>query len=1045
MEAPISTSFDRFARYSYLRRVRDQWFGEAPVRVLDVGDPYGTLTGFLPDDITVSLDLFADRRGGYPAMHPHVIGSGFSLPFPDASFDIVASHDVYEHLPVGGREAFVAELVRVSAGPVVLVAPFADPRTAACEAMVNAYYVSRTGHTLDPLDEHREGGLPPLAELETFLDRLGVERHVHGDGWLFHWLTLMLMKAHMVAGGMAALDRAIDTACNQLLRARDARLPGYRRAVVIRPLGAPVAPMWVEEQADVPDQVAELTALGWELVAVLPAGQDLSDPGSALRSWVRAARDRGGDVEELAESLELVLDRAHQTLSQLGAAPAEPLRVAVVLVADGDDWQAVSPVLEQLGDQTHPADSLEVVVVVSTESAADHLTAEHPGLRVVVEASTDPVLRLNRGVAEAGAEAVLLLDPTLRVGPDLVEALAAKFDPATRTSCVAADLEPLLGCPVLSSVRADGDEVLYAPAGAMLVQRRLYLDVGGFDGAFGGVLDDVDFGWRITNLGYRVARGDAVVHRAQADHRDDLTAPHWTRNLLRMLVKNLEPANLAAALSAELLSLAHLAKEGTGDGAAPEAIDAIAALGADLDSLLSSRDGLLWLRQVSDETVLERFGRPGTTGDRGAHPVARRLSAAFERSPSRADGGTSVLVVVDGGRVRHSFELARLAGIDGSVVLAAREPLDRAPDGVKVVVWETADHLRRLAEDADVVVVPARTLGECPALATADAALVVDLREASLAGSTDHLVLRRGDAFLVGSEAQRDHWLGHLAAIGRPLPQEQRADGSLRRLIDTVYTAPAPNLGDEPASTRPVVVFDLRGVGDDSGAAQELLAEVPQLRAAGVQVVCTSTADPSDAPLVSGAIVVRPTGIAAGPRLGSSTWALDAVAAGAALVVTAEDPAAPLVEAHGCGVSVARPGRVVDALRALLADPARLSAAQAASLMLAAGIRSAGSGQLVGRVVRAPWSWKAAHLGGSLPRAMASPEPTEPSQQSWRERVDAAEVLLQERARLIDALERGLHEAQTERDLLSRRVAALNGSAAVRAVRKLLRLVGLRL
>ena len=39
---------------------------------------------------------------------------------------------------------------------------FADPRTARCEEMVNAYYVARTGSTLTPLDEHAEGGLPSL-------------------------------------------------------------------------------------------------------------------------------------------------------------------------------------------------------------------------------------------------------------------------------------------------------------------------------------------------------------------------------------------------------------------------------------------------------------------------------------------------------------------------------------------------------------------------------------------------------------------------------------------------------------------------------------------------------------------------------------------------------------------------------------------------------------------------------------------------------------------------------------------------------------------
>ena len=54
------------------------------LRILDVGDPFGTISSLFPDDHTVSLDVYTDR----PAVdegHQHVVGSGFELPFADGT------------------------------------------------------------------------------------------------------------------------------------------------------------------------------------------------------------------------------------------------------------------------------------------------------------------------------------------------------------------------------------------------------------------------------------------------------------------------------------------------------------------------------------------------------------------------------------------------------------------------------------------------------------------------------------------------------------------------------------------------------------------------------------------------------------------------------------------------------------------------------------------------------------------------------------------------------------------------------------------------
>lgn len=58
-----------------------------------------------------------------PALAPDVVGSVDALPFPDGSFDAVLCAEVLEHLPFDRFSLSLAELRRVSRGPVVLSLP----------------------------------------------------------------------------------------------------------------------------------------------------------------------------------------------------------------------------------------------------------------------------------------------------------------------------------------------------------------------------------------------------------------------------------------------------------------------------------------------------------------------------------------------------------------------------------------------------------------------------------------------------------------------------------------------------------------------------------------------------------------------------------------------------------------------------------------------------------------------------------------------------------------------------------------------------------
>ena len=228
MHPLISASFDRYARYQHVESVR-ALMGQEPIDILDVGDPYGTLDLLFPDDRTVSVDVYAEAPPSHER-HRHILASGFDLPFPDGSFDLVTAHDTLEHVPLARKTEFIAELVRVSRGPVVIVAPFADVRTSRCEQMANAYYVARMGYEMYQLTEHAASGLPDLGEVLGWADENGLDYRLRSDGWLYHWLSFMLLKIHLLSEQSDEAHRRVDTAFNLLLRDAD----GASRTIDVR-------------------------------------------------------------------------------------------------------------------------------------------------------------------------------------------------------------------------------------------------------------------------------------------------------------------------------------------------------------------------------------------------------------------------------------------------------------------------------------------------------------------------------------------------------------------------------------------------------------------------------------------------------------------------------------------------------------------------------------------------------------------------------------------------------------------------------------------
>jgi GT2 family glycosyltransferase len=109
---------------------------------------------------------------------------------------------------------------------------------------------------------------------------------------------------------------------------------------------------------------------------------------------------------------------------------------------------------------------------------------------------------------------------------------------------------------------ADGEEILFACGGNMIVRRKEYLDLGGFDDDYFAYLEDVDFGWRAWLSGFRITyAASAVVRHASSATSNTIGAFErgvlFERNALQTALKNFEGPRLRESAGSIFLAMLH--------------------------------------------------------------------------------------------------------------------------------------------------------------------------------------------------------------------------------------------------------------------------------------------------------------------------------------------------------------------------------------------------------------------------------------------------------------------------------------------------------
>jgi GT2 family glycosyltransferase len=245
-----------------------------------------------------------------------------------------------------------------------------------------------------------------------------------------------------------------------------------------------------------------------------------------------------------------------------------------IIIVNYNGLNYLDSCLSALNTQTYLRKNYEIIVVDngSTDRSIDFLAEHYPAVVVLRNQVNEGFAKPNNQAAKiAKGEFLVLLNNDMVVSAEWLEALISTQQ-RTSAECVGGTILNHDGSAIdfiggsidrfgygyqyshgesaqsIDRQRAE-QEIFYACGGAMLINKRVYLAIGGLDEDFYLYYEDTDLGWRLWLLGYRVVLSPQAV----SFHKHNGTAKKFSwsqiaffgeRNSLLMLYKNYEDKNL---------------------------------------------------------------------------------------------------------------------------------------------------------------------------------------------------------------------------------------------------------------------------------------------------------------------------------------------------------------------------------------------------------------------------------------------------------------------------------------------------------------------
>ena len=565
--------------------------------------------------------------------------------------------------------------------------------------------------------------------------------------------------------------------------------------------------------------------------------------------------------------------------------------VVSVVVIDYNGADDTIACLNGLNELDWPSDLLEVVVVETgaSESAAA-IRAAHPSARVVdAGANLGFAGGCNRGVAEASGEYVAFLNNDARPHPRWLTAAIGALEADPSVGCVASKVLDWDGHAIDfvaaaaafyghgfklhvgepdSPLHDEDADILFASGAAAVMRTDVFRAVGGFDARYFMFFEDVDLGWRLWLLGYRVR----YIAESLVYHRHHATVGRFgswrenyllERNALFTIYKNYDDTNLRTVLPA---ALALAVRRGTVLGGAdttaldlervPPTADespdqliskqtlapvyAVDEFVSALPALRAARDELQARRKRTDQEILRMFrlplhpniGNPRFVEGFEATVAALGVADVFTERRRIVIATGDVLRPQMAGPAIRAWQLALALSREHEVRLVTTQTQECELTHPDFLVERAApDDIIRHEEWCDVLIFQGFLMHQHPILRVSNKVIVVDVydpfhleqleqardlgevrRREVVRSSTDVLneQLARGDFFMCASTKQRDFWLGQLAAVGRINPLNYDENESLDSLITVVPFGVADT---PPVKTAPAIKGVVPGIG----------------------------------------------------------------------------------------------------------------------------------------------------------------------------------------------------------------------------------------
>ena len=260
-----------------------------------------------------------------------------------------------------------------------------------------------------------------------------------------------------------------------------------------------------------------------------------------------------------------------------------------VVVLNYNGRQHLADCFNSLQKLDYPRQNLELILVdnASTDDSLDLMRQHFPEVCVVRNESNVGFARGNNiGAEAAGGQYVAFLNNDTRVDEAWARELVGPVVRDESVVCTASKMVDWDGKVIdfvhgvmnfygfghqkdigRKNVGVDREmPMLFACGGSMLIDRNVFLETGGFDEDYSFYFEDVDLGWRMWLMGYRVILAPTAItyhrqHATTGQFPDYCRELLYERNALCTIIKNYGQETLDKVLPTALLLTARRAKE----------------------------------------------------------------------------------------------------------------------------------------------------------------------------------------------------------------------------------------------------------------------------------------------------------------------------------------------------------------------------------------------------------------------------------------------------------------------------------------------------